>query len=148
MILTLLLAAAAVAAVEAQRLVIGERAPELRIREWMGGSGLTEGRPSLVEFVVSTSAPSVRRVAPLKALAARYRGRLDVVLVAKEAPDKIAPLVGDRGALLVGIDDGGKSYAAFGVQYVPFAVLIDGRGRVVWSGNPSSLDEQQIDDVL
>ena len=148
MVLTWLLAVVVVAVADAQRLVIGEKAPELKVAKWVDGAVPVEGRPRMVEFVVSSSAPSVKRIGVLKALAHKYRDNLDVVLVVRESPEKIAPLIGEREALLVGYDDGGKTCVAFDVQYVPFGVLIDRRGRVVWSGNASMFEEDQLFGVL
>ena len=91
----------------AQRLVVGEKAPELKVGEWLSHKdALSDSRPTLVEFFFSRSEPSLRRLAAL--------------------------------------DDGNRTFAAYGVQFVPFAVLFDARGRVVWFGNSSKFGDAEL----
>jgi thioredoxin-like negative regulator of GroEL len=48
----------------------------------------------------------------------------------------------------VALDSNQALAAAFGVQTIPQAWLMDKDGRVVWSGHPMELDEQTINSVL
>ena len=46
------------------------------------------------------------------------------------------------------LDDEGKTFDAYGVKFVPFSVLLDAKGRVLWFGNSSRLTSQDLDGLL
>jgi len=66
---------------------------------------------------------------------------------AKEKEDKIGPLLRPylSPQISVAIDAGGKIFTAFGVQYVPFGVLVDSKNRALWQGNSLHLTPEIID---
>jgi len=39
-------------------------------------------------------------------------------------------------------------YEQFGIQYIPTAFLVDKSGKIVWTGQPMELTEDQINSVL
>ena len=107
----------------AQRLVVGEKAPELKVGEWLSHrDAVADSRPTLVEFFFSRSEPSLRRLAVLDGFVLEGKGY----------------------AFAVALDDGNRTFAAYGVQFVPFAVLFDARGRVVWFGNSSKFGDAEL----
>lgn len=147
LILTVLMLTAATAS--GQRLVIGEKAPSVRVKEWLSPSQPTGGKPQLIEFFHSSNKQCPMRLAVLDDLAERYAGKLEVIIVAKEPLEKISDILQAADSYyFVGLDDGGRTFAGFGAQFVPFSVLVDKKGRVQWFGNPSSLDEETISGVL
>ena len=129
---------------QGSKLIVGERAPDLKIREWAAGGAAASGIPQLVEFFHSTSPLSEERLETLGALAGKYRGRLAVVVIARESREKIALLLTNSHLFSVALDDNGKTFGAYQVQFVPFSVLIDGRGRVRWFGNSADLTDEII----
>lgn len=133
----------------AQKLVIGQRAADLRVSRYLAGSEAPSGEPLLIEFFYSPSQPCRDRLAPLNALANEFRGRLSVLLLAREEASAVEPLITGKGyAFSVGLDGEGKTFAGFDVQYVPFSVLLDGKGRVCWFGNSSRLSAQTLRSAL
>lgn len=136
-------------AVSAQKLIVGERAPELRIGEWLSKVPAEGDMPRLVEFFHSASKPSTDRIPSLNALAKKYDGKLHVIVVTRESRDKVAPALADRSNLFyAGLDDAGKTFSAYGVRYLPFSVLIDAKGRTRWFGNSAHLTEEIINQNL
>lgn len=148
-IMFLTLAMFVAGAVSAQKLVIGEKAPELKVAEWLSGEPSTEGKALLIEFFHTSSKPSVARLETLDSLANRYSDRLNVAVVSKEAKERVEEILqpGSR-AYYPALDDAGRTFESFGVSFVPFGVLVDKKGRVVWFGNPSSLDEETLEGAL
>ena len=127
------------------KLMVGERAPDLKVREWVIGGAAASGVPQLVEFFHSTSPLSEERLGALDMLAGKYRGRLAVVMIVRESREKITSLLMTRSyPFSVALDDNGKTFNAYQVQFVPFCVLIDGKGRVRWFGNPVDLTAEII----
>jgi len=128
----------------AQKLVIGEKAPDIKASEWIiPQSG--RGTATLTEFFFSQSDPSVRRLPALDGIARQNAGKLAVIVISREDKSKVEPFVsGKNYSFGVAIDDNGKTFASYGVQFVPFSVLTDARGRVVWFGNSSQLTNNII----
>lgn len=149
MIFTLAAAAVlTVAQANAQKLTIGEKAPELQISEW-----LTD-RPSgnkarFVNFFHSSSGESAAVLSKMDEFARDFAGRMGVVIVGREDKDKVRSAVMKNSPKYhVALDDGGKTFSNFGVKFVPFGVLIDERGKVLWFGNPAQLDRQALEKLL
>ena len=132
----------------AQRLVNGEKVPEIRFGEWLTPAASAEG-PMYLEFFHPASTASVKRVALLEAMAVKYGSKMGVVLLVRDNAGKAKAILSGKGYhFRAAMDDKGKTYTAFDVQYVPFGVLINGKGRVVWFGNPASLTDAEIGKAL
>jgi len=134
----------------AQQLALGEKTPDLKIRSWLDGRMPAHGRPALLVFFHSASRPSVESLASVRALSAKFDGRLDVVVIAKEAPETVAPVVRPYagGNMTVAFDDDGRTFSAYDVHYLPFGVLVTAKGRALWMGNPRQLTEKMIESNL
>lgn len=48
----------------------------------------------------------------------------------------------------VGYDGNGSVFSAFSARYVPYSVIYDKRGRILWVGNPSSLSAADVADII
>lgn len=144
----LVLAVSASAVASAQKLMIGQRAPELKTAQWLTGKP-AEGRTQLLVFYHSSSKEATDQLAQLDGYAKKYGEKLNVTILSREAEEKVRPLVLDRPrTYYVALDDNGKTFSSFGVQYVPFSVLIDGRGKMLWFGNPAQLDANTLIKLL
>ena len=75
----------------AQRLVVGEKAPELKVGEWLlHKDALSDSRPTLVEFFFSRSEPSLRRLTVLDGFIRDHSERLNVILMVRESRERLA----------------------------------------------------------
>ncbi|MCD8072427.1 MAG: hypothetical protein LUE10_04505, partial [Alistipes sp.] len=130
--------------VGAQRLAIGEKAPEIRVSQWLWGAPSEEGKAKFIEFFHPGSSQYAGRITELRALADKFQAELCVILVSKEPAGSVTEVTGKDGTYFAAIDEGGKTFEAYSVKFVPFSVLIDRRGRVAWFGNPASLSREEI----
>jgi thiol-disulfide isomerase/thioredoxin len=134
--------------VQAQNLVIGSRVSELKTSEYLHGT-LQKDRPMLIEFFYSASEPCRDRLPELNKLAGDYAGKIDVLVLANEDRDRIIPLLkGENYAFAVALDDAGKTFNAYGVRFVPFSVLLDAKGRVLWFGHSARLTIVDLEQAL
>ena len=142
---TLVLALTAVAGY-GQKLMIGEKVPDLRVEEWYENRiPETAGRPMLLDFFHSANGQCVRSLPKTAELARKYAGKLNVIVLAREGLDKLSPHLEGKGYLLyAGNDESGKTFGAYGVRFVPFAVRPAARGRLVWTGNLTALTEETL----
>lgn len=133
----------------AQRLVIGQRPAEVKIKEYVLGEMVPEDRPVLIEFFYSPSQPSRDRLPVLDEMAQKYAGRVTILVLARESRERIEPLVVDKGyAFTVALDEEGKTFDGFDIHYVPFSVLMDAKGRVSWFGYSSQLTDSILETEL
>ena len=126
----------------AQRLVIGERVPDLNITQWLNGAPVSDGKAVMVEFYHSSNPKGAERLAQLD-------DRLAVIVVTREKDDAvISSLLGGNPSYRVGYDGDGSVFSAFSARYVPYSVIYDKRGRILWVGNPSSLSAADVADII
>lgn len=132
-----------------QRIVIGDRAPELKAHSWLTAKPNLDGKSVMVEFFHSTNKYSVSRLRELDRLARSSNGKLAVVVVTREHDPKVKSLITNGGpAYYAMLDDAGKTFTAYGTKFVPYAVIYDRKGRVIWLGNPTSLTNEDIIKML
>lgn len=133
---------------DAQRLSIGERVPELNISKWLTEAPSLDGKAVMVEFFHSSNQKSIDRLRTLDDLARKGGNKLAVVVVTKEdSPEVGAMLTEGAPAYSVGYDTG-STFPDFEARYVPYAVLYDRRGRILWVGNPTTMKNEDIIGML
>ena len=110
----------------AQRLVIGERAPELAVEQWLTAMPAIDGGMVMVAFYHSSYPDNARYVDRLGEIAADNAGRMTVVVVTRES---------------------GDVFEAYEAHYVPYSVICGRRGRVQWVGNTLSLTDCDIERI-
>ena len=82
----------------AQRLVVGEKAPELKVGEWLlHKDALSDSCPTLVEFFFSRSEPSLRRLTVLDGFIRDHSERLNVILMVRESRERLAAALEGKG---------------------------------------------------
>ena len=130
---------------DAQKLVIGEKIPEIKIGEWLTPK-IKSGDPMYLEFFHPASNACLKRINRLDSMAIKFKDRMSVLLLVRDDTNNTRSIfVGESFHFHAAIDDNGKTYSSFGIHYVPFGVLINGKGRVVWFGNPVSLTDTEIE---
>ena len=102
-LLTMALLAILAIPLHAQRLVIGERVPDLNITQWLNGAPVSDGKAVMVEFYHSSNPKGAERLAQLDELAKSYGDRLAVIVVTREKDDAvISSLLGGNPSYRVG----------------------------------------------
>lgn len=138
---------AATPAALAQNIALDERAPEPRIQSWLDDREPAPAPLTYIEFFHSSNKSSQASLDRLQELSAEYGDRLRIIVVVHEPREKVAQLLAPRisDRLGVGFDPAGRNFAAYGVTYVPFGVLLGPRNRALWMGNTLQLTPEIID---
>ncbi len=117
---------------------------------FLGPEPVNAGKPVLLEFWATWCPPCRESIPRLNELHAKYKDRgLVIIGVTDESAGVIRKF--QRATPMdyaVATDSGGKLNREMGVHGIPHAFLADASGKVVWAGHPTSLREEQIEEVL
>jgi cytochrome c biogenesis protein CcmG/thiol:disulfide interchange protein DsbE len=108
------------------------------------------GQAVLIEFFAHWCAPCARQIPHLNELQERYSGRGLVVLgVTGDAPEDAEEWTTRHGmAFPYAYDPELRLQIDLGFHNLPFAILLDATGAVVWSGKADQLDEKTLEQSL
>jgi thiol-disulfide isomerase/thioredoxin len=136
-------------------LKVGDKAPDIRISEWIKGNPIQEfkkGEIYVVEFWSTWCAPCLKVMPHLSKIARKYKKNVDVISVnvwekpkyPKSRAKAIIDSMGARVKYNVGFDDNGKMEAEWlnrtWEPAVPRALIINEDGRIAWIGHPTDLN--------
>lgn len=135
-----------------QRVGVGARLPRLvggDVVEWITDRPQLKGRALLLDFFHTNNQLCLERVDEVNRWADKLSEKLNVVVVTREPSEQVAPiLMHEYQYCYVAIDERGVLFQRYEVPYVPYAVLMDHRGEVLWIGNASSLRLETIENLL
>ncbi|MCW5776712.1 MAG: redoxin family protein [Phycisphaeraceae bacterium] len=153
--------------VKAERIAdlqVGDKAPELKIAEWVKGDPVTafeKGRVYVVEFWATWCGPCIAGMPHLSELQKEYKSK-NVRIIGVNIWDdttKVAPFMSERGgdekmqytvAIEEKIPDTDARRTgwmtrewmdASGQQGIPSAFIVDQHGFVAWIGHPMTMDD-------
>lgn len=102
-----------------------------------------------VEFWASWCEPCIHVSKYLNVVQEKYRSELYIISITKESQDVVDKFLKKHTTkMAVGLDYDGENFSRFAVNALPYGILINGKGDIVWRGNPSDLKVQQIDEFL
>lgn len=145
------------AAASAWALDLGEAAPELEVSGWAQGEPVKiadgAGKSVFVIEFVSTFKPECQKALTAAAKLREKHGAkgLEVVAVSTESVAEVKAYLADHAlSLRFAVDEDRNTNAAFvpEKQEVPYAVVVDRAGAVVYQGDPSEGMEKLVDDVI
>lgn len=130
----------------AQNIALGERVPEIKNTVWLDGHRAAPAAMTYIEFYHSESEISAAMLERLCRLCDDPECDLRLIIVTKEPVERIAPLLRPCLAprIAVALDTSGRGFAAFGVSYLPFGVLVDAKKRALWMGNTLQMNKQLL----
>lgn len=147
----------------ADDLILGDKAPPLKISKWVKGDPVKLGEGArggirVIEFW-STRCPASRASIPLlTSLQKKYAAKgVRVIGVTDEQDeakrvDWFVKKMGEKMAYTVAIDDGQQSIDAymggFGVDTIPHVFIVDGEGIVQWHGHPAYELDKTLKDIV
>lgn len=139
-------------------LAVGDKAPELKVKEWVKNESkayIENGQISVVEFWATWCAPCIANFPHLSDVAKTYEDKnvkvfgISVMERQETSIETIRDLVKSKGSdmdYVVGIDTEAGYMAsnwlrATGNRGIPFALIVDKSGNVAWMGHPKDVDE-------
>ena len=132
----------------AQTISLGERTPRFKQAKWLNGNVPEKSAFTYVEFIHSASISCRQSAERLHAI---VRGVDDMtfVLISHQSLTDIDNWVTEHIDKRSGvIFDDIAIRASFGVNYAPYAVILDHKRRALWFGNPQFLDKNKIEKLI
>lgn len=131
---------------QAQSLAVGAKLPDLKGVEWVSQAPQST-KTLYIDFFQASNANCKKNIDKIKELKASYP-KLTVILLTREINDDVKGLAGSLGSgFHVGYDATGEVYKSFGVRFVPFSMIFDGKGALLWQGNIAQLNEQILTEL-
>jgi cytochrome c biogenesis protein CcmG/thiol:disulfide interchange protein DsbE len=132
---------------------LGRKAPELHVETWLTSQPQTEGKVVLIEFWATWCRACRDSIPLLNRLHERFGGRLAVIALSDEPPDRLRPFIEQQKLkYAVATDPTKRTNQAYGIQAIPHVVIIGTDGVVRWEGFPAQrgqeLTEQVVAEIL
>lgn len=140
----------ATAPVLAQKIVIGSRMPDIRADkiEWLTPAP-PKGKAILIDFFSINNPSSVKEYSKLANIHKTLGSKLGIVIIlAVESGNLRNKVAADGSRYIFGLDIDGDIFTLFGVRYLPFYMLFNAKGEMVWQGNISTLTTTEIEELL
>lgn len=130
------------------RSLITRNAPKLEVEKWNGEKPFTAGKNILLFCWTSWSQPCQKIVPELNALQKRFAEKLVVVGVCAQDEADMQRYGGPAMEFPTAIDSKAKVTAAIGANSVPYALLVDQKGIVLYQGHPGVLTPEKVEKLL
>ena len=133
-----------------QNVVIGEVAPDLKIKQWLMDLQPEESDYTCILFYHSESPQCRKNLAKVKNLCKAAENKMNMVILTKEKYSEAGVTLTEHlgNNTCVAFDDAGRSFRNFGVKFIPFCVICNKRKAVMWCGHAGTLNQQVIDRII
>ncbi len=126
---------------------LGKNGPALEIEKWLSPAPVLKGKSVLVYFWAPWSVPCRKAIPVLNSIQKKFSDNLQVVaLMADSETDDES--MDTKIEFASAVDIKGKLHDTLGVTMVPFVLLLDPRGIILYEGHPAALNEKQLQNIL
>ena len=126
---------------------IGKPGPPLQIEKWSGSAPVTKGKFVLLTFWTGWSIPCQKWIPQFNGFQKSFSDKLQVVGLLPEADAEDRSSV-SKVEFPFAVDEKNKIQSAIGVKSVPFVVLMDPNGTILYEGHPAALGEKELKAIL
>lgn len=132
----------------AQTIALGEKTPRFKNEKWLNGNRPTESVFTYIEFIHSASIPCRKSAERIYAITSTFENVAFVLIThqsASEVDHWVTNFINERAGVII---DDENIRASFGVNYAPYAVILDSKRQALWFGNPKLLDRKKLEKLL
>ena len=127
----------------------GQKAPEVTAQHWLTTKPDLEGKVIMVDLWATWCGPCRASIPDLNAYQKRYDEKLVVVGLSNEEQATVRNFMrGTRMNYAVGVDQGKGFASVVAARAIPHALIISPDGIVRWQGNPHSLQDHELEQII
>lgn len=130
--------------------MVGKQVAPMQLKYYAGNTASLDNKVVLIDFWGSWCVPCRHTMPTLNKLQAELGSKgLAVVGVTRDSDKDIAEFV-ERIPMdfHIGIDVDGAFFKRLSVRAMPYAVLADRSGKIIWQGDPTELKRERIEAAL
>jgi len=131
-----------------EKSLLGKPGPKLEVDKWLGEKPALEGKFVLMSFWAPWSAPCKQWIPELNALQKKYSDKLVVVGITAGPETDVAEMTEPRIDFASAVDSKAKLSAAAGITSIPYVVLSDPQGIVLYAGHPGAITDKKFPAIL
>lgn len=139
------------ASLSAQNIRLGEKVPEISVESLLGDElRMVTKEHTCIAFMHSQCEPCVTALPTLHQTIAPFSDKLAMILVTNESKEMEEKLKSTFGSYVetIAFDRNNQTYRAFGINFVPFAVIYNTKSRrIEWFGSIQQLDNRVLNSV-
>lgn len=132
----------------AQTISLGERTPRLKKAKWLNGNQPQKSDLTYIEFIHSASLPCRKSAERIYGIIKEFNNIAFILIShqsATEIDEWVTHHINERAGVIV---DDTHIRTSFGVNYAPYAVILDHKHRALWFGNPQLLNREAIEKLV
>jgi thiol-disulfide isomerase/thioredoxin len=129
------------------RSLLGKQGPKITIDKWFGDKPDFKDKAILIFFWASWSYPSQKYIPLMNELQTKLGDRLQVAGILDRKPQDTATALG-AAQFPNGIDPNSKLAASAGASSLPYVLLMNPKGVVLYAGHPAALSEKALQALL
>ena len=132
---------------EAQTIALGERTPRVKKANWLNGNVPKKCDFTYIEFILSGSTPCRTSAERIHEIVNEFDNIAFVLISHQEASDIdhwVTDHINPTSGVIINDD---RIRTSFGVNYAPYAVILDHKRRALWFGNPQLLNRTTIENL-
>ena len=131
----------------AQTISLGERTPRFKKAKWLNGNEPQKCEFTYIEFIHSASTPCQHSAKRIYNIIKEFENCAFVLIShqnASEIDHWVTEHINARSGVVIEDD---HIRTSFGVNYAPYAVILDHKHRALWFGNPQLLNRTTIEKI-
>ena len=115
-----------------------KKAPELIVEKWLNKKPNLKGKYVLIDFWATWCGPCKKAIPKLNTIHKKFKNKIIVVGVSNETEIKVKKLKGQKIEYYSAIDPLRRMEREYKIRGIPYCVVINPDGVVVWEGFPLS----------
>jgi thiol-disulfide isomerase/thioredoxin len=118
--------------------------------QYLGVPVVTIDKLLLIDFWATHCAPCVASIPDINALHDKFAPKgLVIIGVSDETEAKVKPFLVKHPMRYVSALEGAKSIQkALQIKALPYSIFVDGKGKMVWRGQPSEITDDVVESLL
>ena len=135
---------------QSQNVIIGEIAPDLKIKQWLMDLQPEEADYTCILFYHSESPQCRKYVSHIKSITKQAEERINVIIITKEKYSDAGVTLTEHlgGNVCVAFDDAGRSFRNFGIKFIPFCVIYNKKRIAQWCGHAGRFTQDILEKIV